>query len=282
MELSGIIFVALAVAWAAYLLPKALRHHDEVSRSRSVERFSNTMRVLARREPVTRGSARLVVQPGRSDNTTEVSVKGAAASSPVATPEHLRARREATRVATARRRRVFGILLFLNVAVAAVATAGAIGWIWQSVPVGLMVVWLVLCRLMVKSEIAADAVLLGTAPIESAADDEQDDLPDDIPEDYDVSRNEQGFDEVAPSAETATIDAVDAELWDPVPVTLPTYVSKPAAVRRTVRTINLGEPGAWTSGRTDEDAAIAREADAVDQAARDDRDQGDEKQVVNS
>ena len=70
------IFVALAVAWAAYLLPKALRHHDEVSRSRSVERFSNTMRVLARREPVTHGGARLVFQPGRSDNRTEVTVKG--------------------------------------------------------------------------------------------------------------------------------------------------------------------------------------------------------------
>ncbi|KQY56790.1 MULTISPECIES: hypothetical protein [unclassified Nocardioides] len=279
MELSGIIFVALAVAWAAYLLPKALRHHDEVSRSRSVERFSNTMRVLARREPVTGSSARLVVQPGRSDNATEVTVKGAAASTPGATPAQIRARREATRVATARRRRVFSILLFLNVAVAAVATAGVVGWVWQSAPAGLMVVWLVLCRLMVRSEIAADAVLLGHAPVEDAA---LEDDADDLPADYDVDRNDQGFDEVAPSAETATINAIDPELWDPVPVTLPTYVNKPAAVRRTVRTINLSEPGAWTSGRTDEDAAIAREADAADKAERDDRDQGDGKVAVNS
>ena len=36
-------------------------------------------------------------------------------------------------------------------------------------------------------------------------------------------------------------------LWDPLPVTLPTYVTKPKA-RRTVRTIDLGEPGTWTSG----------------------------------
>ena len=57
MDLSGLIFVALAIAWAAYLIPKALRHHDDVVRGRSVDRFSQRMRVLARREPV---SARVV------------------------------------------------------------------------------------------------------------------------------------------------------------------------------------------------------------------------------
>ena len=36
-------------------------------------------------------------------------------------------------------------------------------------------------------------------------------------------------------------------LWDPLPVTLPTYVTKLRA-GRTVRTIEFGEPGAWTSG----------------------------------
>ena len=65
MDPSAFIFVALAVAWAVYLVPKALKHHDEVRRSRSVDRFSHTMRVLARREPVNRRDARLVVTPGR-------------------------------------------------------------------------------------------------------------------------------------------------------------------------------------------------------------------------
>ncbi|WP_292605742.1 hypothetical protein [Nocardioides sp. REDSEA-S30_B4] len=66
MDLSPFIFVALAVAWAVYLVPQALKHHDEVVRSRSVDRFSHTMRVLARREPVSRTSSRLVVTPGRT------------------------------------------------------------------------------------------------------------------------------------------------------------------------------------------------------------------------
>jgi hypothetical protein len=57
----------------------------------------------------------------------------------------------------------------------------------------------------------------------------------------------------------SALAAPGGSLWDPLPVTLPTYVTKPAA-RRTVRTIDLGEPGTWTSGRTDEDARIAAQA----------------------
>ena len=53
----------------------------------------------------------------------------------------------------------------------------------------------------------------------------------------------------------------DPSLWDPMPVTLPTYVSKPAA-ERTVRTIDLDSTGVWSSGRNEADSQIAREADA--------------------
>ncbi len=70
----------------------------------------------------------------------------------------------------------------------------------------------------------------------------------------------------APVAEAAAHptaqDVAGAErgpLWDPVPVTLPTYVTKPKA-KRTVRTIDLGEAGTWTSGHTPEDAEIAARA----------------------
>ena len=38
-----------------------------------------------------------------------------------------------------------------------------------------------------------------------------------------------------------------ASLWDPLPVTLPTYVGKTVA-KRTVRNIAVGEPGTWSSG----------------------------------
>ena len=52
MDLSALIFVALAVAWAVYLIPKALKHHEDAQQKRTVEGFSQSMRVLARREPV--------------------------------------------------------------------------------------------------------------------------------------------------------------------------------------------------------------------------------------
>jgi hypothetical protein len=67
-----------------------------------------------------------------------------------------------------------------------------------------------------------------------------------------------------PQADAA---ARDPKLWDPVPVTLPTYVSKPPA-RRTVRTIDLDSTGVWTSGRTEADSALAREAEAAERVRR--------------
>ena len=39
-------------------------------------------------------------------------------------------------------------------------------------------------------------------------------------------------------------------VWDPLPVTLPTYVTKPRA-GRTVRTIDFNAPGIWTSGHVE-------------------------------
>jgi hypothetical protein len=57
-----------------------------------------------------------------------------------------------------------------------------------------------------------------------------------------------------------TVPTVDGgSLWDPLPVTLPTYVSKPRA-SRTVRTIDLTEPGTWTSGRSEADSRLVEEA----------------------
>lgn len=274
MDLTGLIFVALGIAWVVYLVPKALQHHDELSRSHSVERFSSTMRVLARREAPAAAPARA---PGRADGRTVVTPGREAAPAQVTTKARrpsaaqIRARREAARRAAQRRRRVLGLVLFLNAVVAGLAAFSVIGWVWQAVPATLLVAWLVACRLMVKGEQAAQAPVGVRVPRSVFADVASAAAPvdtDEVPADIVVARNDQGFDEVAPSADTSTIPAVHEPLWDPVPTTLPTYVSKPAATRRTVRTIDLDAPGAWTSGRTEESSAIAREADKADRAAK--------------
>ncbi len=245
MDLSGLIFVALAIAWAAYLIPKALRHHDDVVRGRSVDRFSQSMRVLARREPVSARMARLVVPPSRAS-------AGVVSTKPSATDpdpdERYARRREATAKATRRRRRVLSLLLLALVAVVAVCAAGRLSWPYVAVPALLLLGWLVACRLMVKRERAwRPRVLVEDSTAEPLLDESD------------------PTGSVAPVATEAA--AVDPRLWDPVPVTLPTYVSKPPA-RRSVRTIDLDSTGVWTSGRTESDSALAREAEAADRVRR--------------
>jgi hypothetical protein len=278
VDLSALIFVALAVAWAVYLVPKALKHHDDVVRSRSVDRFSHTMRVLARREPINRRSARLVVTPGRPESKATVVTKPTAASPapPVElTPAQLRARRAAAKRATRRRRNVLALLLVANLAVVAAAAFGLLSWWYVAIPAGLLVAWLVACRLMVKGERAA--LRPGVAPEAAPS-----------PSDSSSSSSASAVgDADEPSADpladtSAGMAPVDPALWDPVPVTLPTYVSKPAAARRTVRTIDLDATDVWTSGRTDADARLAREAEAAERAARTTEKDGDDQRAVGS
>jgi hypothetical protein len=256
VDLSGLIFVALALAWAAYLIPKALKHHEDVVRSRSVDRFSDRMRVLARREPVDRRNARLVVTPGRPAVQVEAVTQG---EEVVTTAAQLSARRLATNLAARRRRRVLLLLLLLNVVVIALATARVVSAWWVVAPAAVLVAWLVACRLMVRRERTwrpsvveqvVDALIEETAERPAVAVDE---------------------------ADTDTFAAVEADpdLWDPVPVTLPTYVGK-ATAQRTVRTIDLDATGVWTSGHTQADSKLARGAE---QTARDKK-QADEARAA--
>ena len=265
MDLSGLIFVALAIAWAAYLIPKALRHHDDVVRGRSIDRFSQSMRVLARREPVSARVARLVVAPARVATAAVVSTKPTAAAPD---PDQVfAARRVATARATRRRRRVLSVLLVALVGVVVAGASGRLAWPYAAIPAGLLVAWLVACRLMVKRERAWTPAVLAETP---------DPLPDRV--------------EPTASETTSSVPVVDTPrdpaLWDPVPTTLPTYVSKPPA-RRSVRTIDLDSTGVWTSGRSESDSALAREAEAAERvrrkaARRQDRKDDPGERAVNS
>ena len=46
MDLTAIIFVVIAVAWAAYLIPMALKHHETSATRRPIEEFSDGSRYL--------------------------------------------------------------------------------------------------------------------------------------------------------------------------------------------------------------------------------------------
>jgi pyruvate/2-oxoglutarate dehydrogenase complex dihydrolipoamide acyltransferase (E2) component len=138
------------------------------------------------------------------------------------------------------------VLVLALLGVVAAAALGRVDRVLVAVPVVLLLGWLGACRVMVRRE-------RRWRPAEVA------------------TTSEQAADAQAPTApaETPAVEAAapDPDLWDPVPVTLPTYVSKPPA-RRAVRTIDLDATGVWTSGRTESDTALAREADAAQAAER--------------
>lgn len=274
MDLSALIFVALAVAWAVYLVPKALKAHEVDAETRSVDKFSDRMRVLAHREPVSATRAEFQVkgrpaaqvadaaaaEPAAAAETA-APAKAAAPAAPAAlTPAQRRARRTA---AARRRRRVLGAILLVNVAVVGVAVAGLVAMPWVAAPATLLVAWLVACRLMVKSErrsrVAAAPSLAVKKRRRTLADDA---IADEnaAPAALESGDHTEEIPSVAGEAGPEGPTTRDPRGWDPVPVTLPTYVAK-AAAGRTVRTIDLDSTGVWSSGRNAADSELARAAE---------------------
>ncbi|MDQ1106766.1 hypothetical protein QE364_002700 [Nocardioides zeae] len=270
MDLSGVIFAAVALAWAAYLIPQALKHHDEAVQTRSVERFSATMRVLVRRGAASGASG--------SGQAAEEVVEPVAAP----TPAQLRARRAAARRAMQRRRRVLGVLVTLLVAGVVLAVTGVIARGYVAAPVVLLGAWLVTCRVMVKGELAAWNQARGVVPVVVTRSTE---VPNAASSEADLVAGLEGYDDggahlLEANAETGLISAVSAEgatelsrahtpgdpaetrdprtLWDPVAVPLPTYVSKDHAAARELPAFDFDDTGVFSSGRDQADSELVR------------------------
>ncbi len=253
------IFVVLALVWAAVLVPKLLRHHDEVARTRAVDRFSASTRVLARREPVDGRSAQLVVTP-----TT--------ASARTSEPRPGTLRRAAAKAAARRRRRVLGLLLAVLTGVVVALALGALPWWSAAVPSGLLGGYLVLCRVLVRRESAGSRALRSESPAAPTQTDPvvvaeppatAEAVTQEVADPPVEEREPTGATELSAHEDTVTIRREDLEqagsLWDPLPVTLPTYVGKPRA-RRTVRTIDLTAPTVASSGRDAADSRLVADA----------------------
>ena len=231
MDLSALIFLAVALAWAAYLIPTWLKRSEEFSARRPVEVFSDSIRVLRRNPEVVSKQAPSTPVP-------------AASTSVPATPA---VTRESARKAAQRRRRVLYVLVLATAITAGVAGFAVIPWWSLAIPAGLVVAFLVIARLTVRRENARWAA--GGSAVEeplASADVADDELTEEI--------------NLNPTADSVGLDALAEEgaLWDPLPLTLPTYVGK-AHARRTVRTIDL--TGLNSSGHDEADSKIAREAD---------------------
>ncbi len=267
------IFVVLALAWAVYLIPKALAHHDEVAGERLEEGHSEKVRVLTRRrrpaaEPAADGTAMTEVETEVEIERTDTVVRRGA---PVLTP---------TARAARNRRRVLGGLLTVMVAVAVLAGLAVVPWWSLALPAVAIVAFLVVARLSVRraqqARRTAPRAASSVEPVETtesaaAAAAEAVHAPDATSYEALELLTDPGTTRVQ-QAELEAVLADEGSLWDPLPLTLPTYVGK-ATARRTVRTIEL--TGMTSSGHDEADTALARQAD--EQADRTAEDASDRK-----
>jgi hypothetical protein len=251
VDLSAVIFVVLAVAWAVYLIPKALKHHDELASDRLVEGHSDKVRILSRKGK------------GGEPEVVEVEVEHVDTVENVVTAPRRLAQppvtRAAARKAAQRRRRVLSALVVMTLVVAGLAAFAVVPRWTTAIPGALVVLFLVVARQSVRRAKARRTSVVdqpreprvdgppaaATVPTSAAA---SQDLVDLLAEDTAALQRQE--------LEAALAD--DGSLWDPLPMTLPTYVNK-ARARRTVRTIEL--TGINSSGHDEADTALAREAE---------------------
>ena len=262
---NGLIFAFVVALWAAYFVPLAVRRYDEASKSNSIEKFSSLSRVVkakVHREDV---DATVDAVPAVAVPATD----GAHASAPVALGPHNT--REAGRIAARRRRRTLLTLIFAAAVVGGL-TAFAVVPLWSpAVPFVFVAVWLVACRVQVRGERGISGKSVATA-----AEEEQTVIISGQFEDFEPHRKHVM---VKAELESHALDeqlviavpvggTTGEALWDPLPVTLPTYVTNPRA-GRTVRTSEFGEPGAWTSGHIEgEDVELPKRHDDAGEERR--------------
>ncbi|TDC52002.1 hypothetical protein E1212_10360 [Jiangella ureilytica] len=241
MGYSGLIYAAIVAAWAAFLVPKWVRRNEEVERARETD-MERRVRVLSRRGGPPQAPHGAVAVPSR------------APSEQVTRSVEPDVFAEAAR----RRRRMLSLLVaLLVVSVALVVVGRAPAWLIAGPGVLLVLFLLVARRAAVvqarrrrvearrraaerRKEPRQAGGVVWTSSSEGAA----------APEEGATRRL------VLPDELVAEAPAEDPNAWSPVSVPLPTYLTKPKATRPAARKIDLGQPGAWTSGRLDPASSI--------------------------
>ena len=221
------IFAAIAVAWLAYLVPHFVRRRDddeELDDSDPAHRFSDSMRI------VRHGTAPLLDHDLEEIAPFEVS-----------TPQTRRAAindlRRLERLAASRRSRVLLSLLAMLSGVIGFCAVHLTPWWTTAIPGGLLVIFVVVARFSVR--IMQRSLDNRYREIHRGSNEST----------IFLSRKDLlkgGPDAHHPSSKAEV--SKPGALWDPIPITMPTYVSKPLAPR-TVRTIDLSGPGVASSER---------------------------------
>ncbi|MDP3711505.1 MAG: hypothetical protein Q8R60_03345 [Mycobacteriales bacterium] len=263
---SGLILLVIVGAWLAVLVPMALRSHDSTSSLSSVDRFSDAMRVLSRREGTSStsrvGQRSLVVLPAPRAPAPTVSL------------------------AVRRRRTLLGLLAAAAVTLLGSLVAGPLLWVHLLLD-ALVVAFVVHCRRQAQLKAArtthrppvrASAPARAAAPARPATTARPAapvraatgrPAPVAVAAAAQVGRAARGVTPAhvvgipdrmpaRPAPLTAPLPAPAArhdepvagslgEAWSPVPVPVPTYVTKAVAPPRRPRVLDLTKPGEWSA-----------------------------------
>lgn len=234
MGTTGLIYVAIVAAWAAYLVPMWLKRGEE-ARRRPVVPSSDEARVLSRDSSRTR----YVVRPAGTTATDDSS------------PPKRYVPNRARRVAAMRRRRVLSILTLSLLSVVALAGLAMLQWWTVAIPGTLIAGFVVLTRVQLRRQARTrtQTAAQRRARVQGRHDRGPAGKPAPSP-DEEMTIEVKLPAEPAPKPAAAKKEPAAEGLWDPVPVTLPTYVMKEKAPDRTVRTISLTDDEVFSSART--------------------------------
>lgn len=225
---NGFLYAAIVVVWAVVLVPMWLRRHEETAHSRSIERFSHAMRVLARRER----------RRAHAGQAAEVTPPDSSA------PVYVRRHASRARLA-ARRRRVLFVLLLATLVGVLLNVLGVVGWYAPTVGGVLVAAFLVHLRTQARRMRELDRRRRATEARLRARSQRLDRAsPGAV---RPVVPNAPAA-EPAPTREPESAPAPPETGWQPTPVPLPTYVTKPTAPARVSRSIDLGGE-AWVPPR---------------------------------
>ncbi len=215
--LAGIVISVVVVAGLAVAVPWLFSHREtpDAVDGDPTERFSDSMRIVRRD----------VIDYVEDHEGIEI-------STPLIRRAELTELRLLARSAARRRARVAGLLLFFTLVVTGLWVAGIFQWWSIAIPGGLLLVFLGVSPFMVRAmnqRFDARAARLAVGYEEE-----------ELTEVISLGSGSPLDDELTLEVDLSAPEPMGS-LWEAVPVTTPTYVSKPLAPR-TVRTIDLSSP----------------------------------------
>lgn len=248
--MTGLIGLAIIGIWLVVLIPMWLNRHEADDASRSMDSFSTAMTVLSKRTANQGVTVDNYLPAGQTDSSP-------ARRRPPSVPGAVgRAR------LMARRRQVAGALAGLLFVLALTALLNVTSW-WYTLAAALATVGYIV---HLRNEAIRDGELRRRRLARRTTQWEErsfDEPPHAAPR---AAERFVSEDDVLPAPTVSATGTANGSRWEPVPVPLPTYVSKPVATRPpapapradvdATGTIDLTNPGAWTEEHAAREEAV--------------------------